>query len=47
MLDELLAQESTCLLVVLLDNLVEAGVVELCEKGEVVNICNDDGETFF
>jgi len=46
-LDELLSQESTCLFVVLLDYLVEAGVVELCEEGQVVNIGDDDGETLF
>ncbi|KAI3491675.1 hypothetical protein L1887_43987 [Cichorium endivia] len=44
---EFLAEETAGLLVVLLDDLVEAGVVELGEEGEVVYVCDDDGEALF
>ncbi len=47
MLYKFLAEKTAGLLVVLLDDLVEAGVVELGEEGEVVYVCDDDGEALF
>ncbi len=43
-LDELLSQQSASLLIVLLDDLMETGVVELGEEGKIVDVCNDDSE---
>lgn len=43
-LDEFLAEEAAGLLVVLLYDLVETGVVEFGKEGEIVDVCDDDCE---
>lgn len=47
MLNKVLPQELSCLLIMLLDDLVETGVVELSEECKIVYIGDDDSKTFF